>query len=155
MSESRAAIVTKSTRAALTRNPVMRFDGRSADGRRLRDLFRSYMRQLGEPNDAGTVALALAAAEAVMIAERARLDYRNGRADLDAVSKTEAMAEVALRRLGLNRPAPPPAREDLGAMMLRLAEEARPEARATECGDAATDSNERTSELRSPAEAVK
>ena len=58
---------------------MMRFDGRSADGRRLGDLYRSYMSTLGNPADAGTQAMILSAAEQVVGAEKERADYFAGR----------------------------------------------------------------------------
>jgi hypothetical protein len=46
-----------------TNNPLRRANGNTAQGRRTRDLFRSYLSQLGNPADAATQAGVLAAAE--------------------------------------------------------------------------------------------
>lgn len=114
-------------RSALTRNPFARLDGRSAEGRRARDLYRSYAHQLGGNLDAGTAALLLAAVEALLIAERVRADYLAGRASHDDVIRGEGASNRALRRLGLNKP---PKRSsavraaDFQTEMLRLAQDA-------------------------------
>ena len=66
------------SRSAATNRPASRWNSNSAGGRRCRDLFRGYMRALGSPADEPTVALAIAAAEAVALAETARQDCLSG-----------------------------------------------------------------------------
>ena len=68
------------TRSATTNDPVRaRTNGRSAEGRRVRDLYRSFSATLGNPQDVGTQALVLAASELVTAAERARRNHLDGR----------------------------------------------------------------------------
>ena len=99
--------VASKTRAKLTNDPV-RGLGQSAEARRVRDLYRSYLTQLGSPVDAGTQAMIIASSEQVVIAENARRDHLAGKADLDSVIRAENMSARALRRLGLNKPATAP-----------------------------------------------
>lgn len=95
-------------RSAVTANPMMaRADGRSAFGRRLRDLYRSYMNALGNPVDAGTQAMILSAAEQVIGAEKERADYFAGNVPYNSVIRAEGAANRALKRLGLNKPPQP------------------------------------------------
>jgi hypothetical protein len=101
--------VASKVRAKTTNDPMRSGRlGRSAEARRVRDLFRSYVATLGNPLDPGTIALALAAAEQVVIAECARRDHLSGKVDLDAVVRAENMSARALRRLGLNKPTAKP-----------------------------------------------
>jgi len=97
------------TLSATTNNPVRaRTNGRSAEGRRVRDLFRSFAEKLGNSNDVGTQAMILAAAELVTAAERARRDHLDGRLALTEVVRVENLAARALRRIKLDKPAETP-----------------------------------------------
>ena len=86
----------------------------------MRDLFAAYSAALGSPGDVGTQALILAAAEAVTIAERTRADHLAGKTDLDSVVRAEGASSRALRRLGLNRAAPPPPRKSLAETLAEI-----------------------------------
>ncbi len=130
-------------RSKITNDPV-RGLGQSAEARRVRDLYRSYLVQLGNPADVATQAMIIATAQQVVIAENARRDHLAGKADLDSVIRAENMSARALRRLGLNKPAAAP-REDFAAEMLRLATpQAAGEARTAEGAEVAADSDQRT-----------
>jgi hypothetical protein len=136
------------TRAALTRNPLQRFDGRSADGRLLRDLYQSYMNSLGDPTDAGTQAMVLSAVEQVVGAEKVRVEYFAGKVLYDEVIRAEGAANRALRRLGLNKPATAPRLSYVEKIEAReaaqRAAEGRAEADRSVGTEAAVDSDEPT-----------
>jgi hypothetical protein len=104
MLENRTAITTKAStnRAAMTNDPLVRADGRRPQGRRLRDLYRSYLASLGNPVDTGTgtQAAILTASELVVAAEAARTTLLAGEGDVDQVVRLENLAARALRRLG-------------------------------------------------------
>jgi hypothetical protein len=91
-------------RARTTNDPCSRFNGRTSEGRRARDLFVAYSAQLGGNLGAGTAALLLAAVEQLIIAERVRADYLAGNASHNDVIRGEGGSNRALRRLGLNKP---------------------------------------------------
>jgi hypothetical protein len=121
--------VPPKTRAKATNDPL-RGRGRSPEARRLRDLFRSYLMQLGSPTDAATQALILAAAEAVVIAEGARADMLAGKGGAgDAVVRLENLADRKLRRLGLNKPTTPPRKSFMEKMAEHEAAQRAAEAR--------------------------
>lgn len=90
-------------RSRTTNNPADRL-GRSAQARRVRDLYNGYLDALGTPTDVPTLALVLAAAEAVAIAEVARAAYLDGKGDLNAVVRAENTANRSLKRIGLAKP---------------------------------------------------
>jgi hypothetical protein len=121
MLEARATIARNPllNRAALTNNPLRaRADGRTPDGRRIRDLFRSYLAALGNPSDPATQAAVLAAAELIVAAEaaRARLLADGSGADIDQVVRLENLAGRALKRLAIKPgagPKPPSLAEHL------------------------------------------
>lgn len=109
MTVVRAATDTRSrnNRAAITNNPRRSggVSGRSAEGRRIRDLLESYISSLG-----GYAALsdsqlndARRAAELTALAERARAQalQQSGVVDLTALVKLEGAADRAVRRLGI------------------------------------------------------
>lgn len=110
-----------SSRSAATNRPASRWNANTASGRRCRDLFLAYVKQLGGPADAPTQALAIAAAEAVVLAEAAREDCLRGMNGINAelMIRLENTANRALRRLGLAKAAPPPPRKSFAE---RLAE---------------------------------
>jgi hypothetical protein len=99
-----------SSRSAATNRPISRWSPNTSTGRRCRDLFRGYMRALGDPADEPTVALAIAAAESVTLAEVARAECLGGMTGITAelTIRFENSAARALRRLGLNKPVPAP-----------------------------------------------
>jgi hypothetical protein len=106
MSSASAAIAAAPSRirSRITNSPELRH-GRSAEGRRVRDLFRAYAAALGNPQDDGTLALVLSAAEAITISEIVRADYIAGKADFKTITSAENAANRALKRLGLAKPA--------------------------------------------------
>jgi hypothetical protein len=110
------------TLSATTNNPVRaRTNGRSAEGRRVRDLYKSFSATLGNPQDVGTQALVLAAAELVTAAERARRDHLDGRLALTEVVRVENLAARALRRIKLDKPAETPRKSFIDKLVEREA----------------------------------
>jgi hypothetical protein len=115
--ESTALVVTPSkTRSKITNDPSKRH-GRSAEARRVRDLFQGYMAALGDPMDAPMQALILAAAEAVTIAENARRDHLAGKIGVNDMIRAEGASNRALKRIGLNKPVSKPAGPTLGEFL--------------------------------------
>jgi len=107
--ESTALVVAPpKTRSKITNDPSQRH-GRSAEARRVRDLFQGYMAALGDPIDAPTQALILAAAETVTIAENARRDHLAGKIGVNDVIRAEGASNRALKLIGLNKTVPRPA----------------------------------------------
>lgn len=144
--------------AAFTNNPLVRWSGNSPTGRRTRDLFRGYMAALGDPSDRPTVALVVAAAEAVVLAEVAREDCLRGLTDLKAntLVRIEGAANRALRRLKLDKAAPPPRAKSWRERMAekQAATEARTEADAARVDETASLSDQRADEPGSQAGAT-
>jgi hypothetical protein len=66
------------------------------------------MTRLGNPADPATAALVLSAAELTVAAEKARADLLAGNGDLNGAIRIENLVNRALKRLGLNKPAPKP-----------------------------------------------
>jgi hypothetical protein len=112
----------RNNRSAATNRPSSRWNLKTASGRRCRDLYRGYMTQLGNPTDAPTVALAIAAAEAIVLAEDARQECLAGMNGLNAAQmvRCENSAARALRRLGLNRAAPLAPRKSLAEKLAEM-----------------------------------
>jgi hypothetical protein len=104
--------------ASATNSPLSRWSGKSSTGRRCRDLFKGYMRALGDPPDEPTRALVIAASEAVVLAELARQECLAGMTGLNAelTIRFENTAARALRRLGLNKPVAAPKKSFLEKM---------------------------------------
>lgn len=105
-SASRTPAVAKPSarsRSAATNRPASRWNSNTVIGRRCRDLFKGYMRALGDPCDEPTVALTIAAAEAVVLAEVARRECLAGLNGVNAelCIRFENTANRALRRIGL------------------------------------------------------
>jgi hypothetical protein len=91
-------------RSAITNDPISRWSGRTASGRRARDLFRDYVTALGNPTDSPTLALVITAVERGLIAENARGDYLTGKViSLEDIVRLERAADKALSRLKLDR----------------------------------------------------
>lgn len=97
-----------SSRSAATNSPASRWKGNTVTGRRCRDLFKGYLSALGNPSDAPTMALVIAAAEAVVLAEIARQECLAGMTGLNAelTIRFENAAARALRRIGLAKASP-------------------------------------------------
>ena len=147
------AVTPSKVRSKITNDPSQRH-GRSAEARRVRDLYASYLAALGGPTDVSTQALILAAAEHVAIAERTRADAIAGKT-VDVV-RTEGAANRALKRIGLNKAAPPPKGKSFIEKLeeKEAAVQARAAANAADGVDAASDSDERTGEVPSQADGV-
>jgi hypothetical protein len=107
MHRKSTAPVSLQNRSRLTNDPLrVRASGKTREGRRLRDLFKSYMAALGNPGDPVTSAAVLAAAELMVASEQARskLLAFNGHAALeriDQVIRLENAAHRSVRRLGI------------------------------------------------------
>jgi hypothetical protein len=93
--------------------------GRSAEGRRVRDLYAGYVAALGGPADVPTLALILAAAEAVALAEVARRECLGGMtaAGAELVVRLENTANRSLRRIGLAKASPKAAGPNLAEFL--------------------------------------
>jgi hypothetical protein len=103
-----AATKTPTNRAAMTNDPLrVRADGRTPQGRRIRDLFRAWHMAMGRPSDPTVQALVLTAAELTVAAETARAALLAGTGDVDAVVRLENLASRSVRKLGI-KPSPPP-----------------------------------------------
>ena len=91
--------------SAITNAPATRLNGRTAVGRRVRDLFKALAERLGSPADIVTQADILALAELKTAAEvaRARLLEGGGGADRDSnnLVRLENLVRRAEARLGL------------------------------------------------------
>jgi hypothetical protein len=94
----------RSWRSRTSNRPMaVRANGNTARGRRIRDLYRAYMIQIGDPDDLLAQAAALAAAELKSAAEACRTGVlvNAGDADMaDALVRIENLAARAERRLG-------------------------------------------------------
>jgi hypothetical protein len=115
--------------------------GRTAEGRRVRDLYVGYLAALGNPTDVPTLALVLAAAEAVALTEVARRECLAGMTGVNAelTIRFENTAARALRRLGLNKPVPVPRKTFHEKMAEREAAQKAAEAKAAATSDQRTD----------------
>ena len=82
-----------------------RVDGRSAAARRAKQLAAEYVAALGGPDavDAVLMARVKRASELVVVAERTRVLAMQGEAVLDDLVRVERLAELAMKRLGLER----------------------------------------------------
>lgn len=94
--------------AAVTNDPTSRWDLKTPVGRRCRDLYKAYVRQLGNPTDTSRKALILAAAEKVTLAEIARdLCFASPNAvTFNDVVRIESKATAALKLLKLEKAIP-------------------------------------------------
>ena len=89
-------------RAKITNDPMsVRVSLNTADGRRVADLYRSFLRAMGGPTDAVAQANVLAAAELTVATETARVQLLAGKADVDQLVRLENLAARAVRRLGI------------------------------------------------------
>jgi hypothetical protein len=95
-------------RSATTNNPLrVRADGRTPQGKRIRDLFRAFQTAAGDAGDPATVANILAAAELTVAAEAARAALLAGSGDIEQVIRLENLAARSVRRLGIKPAAAP------------------------------------------------
>jgi hypothetical protein len=107
-----AAPPPASSRAAATNRPASRWDTNTKTGRRCRDLYKSYLKALGNPDDPATQAAVMACAEQVVIAERARSELlvagSTTKTGLELVIRAENLANRTLKRLKLDKPVTAP-----------------------------------------------
>jgi hypothetical protein len=90
-------------RSCVTNNAVAQANQATAAGRRVADLYRAFMREMGNPACAIRQSEALAAAELTEAAEAARVRLRAGNGDADEVVRLGGEARRAVRRLGIDR----------------------------------------------------
>jgi hypothetical protein len=93
--------VPRSQRSRVTNDPVRRHRGTTSDGRRVRDLFLSFMSALGNPVNANVQAKCLTAARLVVTAEIAGARIIDVGGNLNELVRLENAADRAVRRLGL------------------------------------------------------
>jgi hypothetical protein len=100
------ALSSARSRSAATNRPQARWNGNSVVGRRCRDLYKAYLKQLGYPDDPAAQAAILAAAEQTVLAEIARQDCLSAMTavNVELVVRLENMAARSLRRLKLDKP---------------------------------------------------
>jgi hypothetical protein len=119
MLENRTAAVAKSSPAArrpgmnrsrITNDPLSRADGRTAAGRRVRDLYRAFVAGAGNPDSDVFRAAALAAAELMAASEVAGAKLLSGDGDVEQIVRLENSARRAICRLGLRPGATKPMR---------------------------------------------
>jgi hypothetical protein len=89
-------------KSSVTRSPSTRIDGRSAVGKRVRDLFKGLMKRLNEPADITIQADVLALAELKTSAEVARADLLENRvSSSNELVRLENLVRRAEARVGL------------------------------------------------------
>lgn len=89
-------------RSAITSAPAARLDGRSAVGRRVKDLFRALMVRLNDPTDVVAQADIMALAELKAAAEVARARLLKGQnQDTNGLVRLENLVRRAEARVGL------------------------------------------------------
>jgi hypothetical protein len=89
-------------RAALTRSPAARLDGRSPTGKRIRDLYESLMARLNQPADVMVQADILALVELKAMSETARLRILEGKdQNTNGLVRLENLVRRAEARVGL------------------------------------------------------
>ena len=111
-------------RSRVTNDPTSRHRGTTADARRVKDLFLSYLGRLGHPVDAATQAAVFAAADLAVTAEKTRAKVLAGgddRSALNELVRVQNMADRALRRLGLSTQSNTPRHVSLRERLARKA----------------------------------
>lgn len=88
-------------RSKTTNDPTSRANQDTAAGRRLADLIRGFMAEMGNPRSPVAQADAIRAAELTVAAEDARAKLLAGDGDANAVVRIENLAARAVRKLGL------------------------------------------------------
>jgi hypothetical protein len=90
-------------RSRRTNDPFSGLSRNTAAGRRVADLLRGLLRDMGNPADVVLQANALRAAELMVGAEIARSKLLAGDGDADVVLRLEGAAGRAVRALGIDR----------------------------------------------------
>jgi hypothetical protein len=88
-------------RSRTTNDPTSRANQDTARGRRLADLIRGFLAEMGNPRSPVAQADAIRAAELTVAAEDARAKLLAGDGDANAVVRIENLAGRAVRKLGL------------------------------------------------------
>lgn len=104
-----------SSSAAITNDAKKRWDSKSPQGRRCRDLFKSLMRIAGNPPEPARQALCISAAELMVLAEVTREASLKDPASksTELAFKAEKAMRHALSALGIDKP-PNPEEADQG-----------------------------------------
>jgi hypothetical protein len=100
-------------RSRVTNDPMRRHRGKTAEARRVRDIYLSLMSAFGNPLDARAQMQVAAAAELMFASEQARAKLIDGTGDVNQVVRLENAAARALRSLGLPDANAAPARVPL------------------------------------------
>jgi hypothetical protein len=97
------ASITPRSRAAISNRPEARLDGRSAAGKRVRDLYAALLKRLGDPvGDIVLQGAVLALAELLTMAEAARLRVLEGKdQSSNECVRLENLVRRAEARVGL------------------------------------------------------
>jgi hypothetical protein len=108
-----AGVPPASSRSAASNRPTSRWNANTAHGRRCRDLFKSFLKQAGDPTEPATQAAITALAEQIVIAEQARADCLapggltkiapGGKTNLELAIRAENLANRTLKRLKLDK----------------------------------------------------
>ena len=88
-------------RSRTTNDPTSRANQDTAAGRRLADLIKGFLAEMGNPRSPIAQADAIRAAELTAAAENARARLLAGDGDANAVVRIENLAARAVRKLGL------------------------------------------------------
>jgi hypothetical protein len=89
-------------RSRTTNDPTSRANQDTAAGRRLADLIRGFLAEMGNPRSPVAQADAIRAAELTVAAEDARAKLLAGDGDANAVVRIENLATRAVRKLGID-----------------------------------------------------
>jgi hypothetical protein len=89
-------------RSRTTNNPNSRSNQSTAAGRRLNDLIRGFLQEMGNPTNIVAQAAAISAAELTLAAEDARAKLLAGNGDPDQVVRLENLAHRTVRKLGID-----------------------------------------------------
>jgi len=93
---------TSNYKSSVTRSPATRIDGRSAAGKRVRDLFKGLMERLDSPDDIVIQSDILALVELKVMAEAARLRILEGKdQNTNGLVRLENLVRRAEARVGL------------------------------------------------------
>jgi hypothetical protein len=88
-------------RSRITNDPTARANQDTAEGRRLADMIRGFLAEMGNPRSPVEQADAIRAAELTVASENARAKLLAGNGDANEVVRLENLAGRAVRKLGL------------------------------------------------------
>lgn len=118
-------------RSRITNDPTARANQDTAEGRRLADMIRGFLAEMGNPRSPVAQADAIRAAELTVASENARAKLLKGDGDANEVVRLENLATRAVRKLNID-----PAQRDAKPKK-SLADYAREKAAAKANGEAA------------------